>query len=131
MIFFILTEKGRDLPQSHDKSPYTSRNVKRASDNKNNAKKFDYTAVADRFRTHRIANTSVLSLFCSFYFPKRASGAPLHTLSKSYDDLVGFVCCVLLYLRSSKGGCCSLSDYLSCSCIFCYHEKRKRSGSVL
>ena len=31
-----------------------------------------------------------------------------------------FLDCVLLYLRSSKGGCCSISDYLSCSCIFGY-----------
>ena len=27
---FITKEKGRDLTQSHDKSPYTNRNVKRA-----------------------------------------------------------------------------------------------------
>ena len=35
-------QKGGDLTQSYDKSPYTNRNVKRASDNTNNAtKKFD------------------------------------------------------------------------------------------
>ena len=35
-------QKGGDLFQSYDKSPYTNRNVKRASDNTNNAtKKFD------------------------------------------------------------------------------------------
>ena len=54
------------------------------------------------------------------YFPKRPSVAPLHTLSKLYDVSVGFVTllfsgCVLLYLRSPKGGCCSISDDLSCS----------------
>ena len=35
-------QKGGDLTQSYGKSPYTNRNVKRASDNTNNAtKKFD------------------------------------------------------------------------------------------
>ena len=35
-------QKGGDLTQSYDKSPYTDRNVKRASDNTKNAtKKFD------------------------------------------------------------------------------------------
>ena len=43
------------------------------------------------------------------YFPKRQSGAPFHTLSKSYDVPVGFVNLlflgsVLLNLRSPKGG---------------------------
>ena len=50
--FFNKREKGRYLTQSYNKSPYTSRNVKRQSDNTYNAtKKFDYTAVADRLRT--------------------------------------------------------------------------------
>ena len=58
------------------------------------------------------------------YFPKRPSGATLHTLSNLYDVPVGVVTppppppfwgCVLLYLRSPKGGCCSISDDLSCS----------------
>ena len=51
----LLREKGRDLTQSYDKSPYTSTPAelsKGQSDNTNNAtKKFDYTAVADRLRT--------------------------------------------------------------------------------
>ena len=52
-------------------------------------------------------------------FPKRLLGAPFRTLSKLYDVPVGFVHprfwgCVLLYLRSPKGGCCSISDDLSC-----------------
>ena len=59
------------------------------------------------------------------YFPKRTSGAPLHTVSKLYDVPVGFVPppppffwgSVLLYLRSPKGGFCSISDDLSCSCL--------------
>ena len=38
----IERQKGGDLTQSYDKSPYTNRNVKRASDNTHNAtKKFD------------------------------------------------------------------------------------------
>ena len=54
-------------------------------------------------------------------FPKRPSGAPLHTLSKLYYIPVGFVTpfllwgCVLLYLWSPKGCCCSISDDLYCS----------------
>ena len=47
------------------------------------------------------------------------SGAPFLTLSELYDVPVGFVTPpsfeVLLYLRSQKGGCCSILDYLSCS----------------
>ena len=55
------------------------------------------------------------------YFPKRPSGSPLHTLSKLYDVPVGFEPTplfwgsILLILRSPKGGCCSISDDLSCS----------------
>ena len=55
------------------------------------------------------------------YFPKRPSGSPLHTLSKFLNVSVGFVTLplirgsVLLYLQSPKGGCCSISDNLSCS----------------
>ena len=54
------------------------------------------------------------------YFPERPSGAPLHTLSKLYDVPVGFAPplfwgCIFRYLRSLNGGCCSISDDLSCS----------------
>ena len=56
------------------------------------------------------------------YFSKRPSDAPLHTWSKLYVFPVGFDPHpfliwgrVLLYLWSPKGGCCSISDYLSCS----------------
>ena len=54
------------------------------------------------------------------YFPKRPSDAPLHTLSKLYDVTVGLVSLsflgyVLLYMWTPKGGCCSISDGLSCS----------------
>ena len=54
-------------------------------------------------------------------FPRRPSGAPLHTLSKWYDVSIGCVTpslilgSVLLYLRSPMGGCCSISDDLSYS----------------
>ena len=39
VFFLVLRQKGGDLIQSYDKSPYTNRNVKRASDNTNNATK--------------------------------------------------------------------------------------------
>ena len=56
------------------------------------------------------------------YFPKRPSGAPLHTLSTfyMYDVPVGFVprpilrLCIDLF-AVADGGCCSISDDLSCS----------------
>ena len=52
LLNWTLGEKGRDLTQSYDKSPYTSRNVKRTTwQHKQPHKKFDYTAVADRLRT--------------------------------------------------------------------------------
>ena len=46
---------------------------------------------------------------------QRTSGAPLHNLFRLYDVLIGFVYPlfwggVLLYLRSPKGGCFSISD---------------------
>ena len=42
-------EKGRDLTQSYDKSPYTNKNVIRAKwQHKKRHKKFDYKVVADR-----------------------------------------------------------------------------------
>ena len=50
-------EKGRDLTQSYDKSPYTTEMSKGHNDNTNNAtKKFDYRAVADRLRTNSWSN---------------------------------------------------------------------------
>ena len=52
-------QKGGDLTQSYDKSPYTNRNVKRENDNTSNAtKKFDLTAIADRLRTVSWSNYS-------------------------------------------------------------------------
>ena len=56
------------------------------------------------------------------YIPKRPSDAPPHTLSKLCDVSVGFMTppiwgSVLLYLRSPKGGCCSISDDLSWSSL--------------
>ena len=47
-------KKESDLTQSYDKSPYTSRNVKRAGKGTTQTtpqKNFDYTAIADRLRT--------------------------------------------------------------------------------
>ena len=56
------------------------------------------------------------------YFPKRPSGAPLHILSKLYDVPVGFEPPPILrlniaYFEVAEGGCCSISDDLSCSFI--------------
>ena len=67
------------------------------------------------------------------YFPKRPSGAPLHTLSRLYDVPVGYVPpplfwgWILLILRSPKGGCCSISDDLSCSLL---HERRHKTNHL-
>ena len=45
-------EKGRDLTQSYDKSPYIDRKIQNAMwQHKNATKNFDYTATADRLRT--------------------------------------------------------------------------------
>ena len=56
------------------------------------------------------------------YIPKRASGAPIYTLSKLYD--VSFGCVTpphlwqcIAYFRLPKGGYWSISDYSSCSFI--------------
>ena len=74
----------------------------------------------------------LLSSLIRNYFPKRTSGAPLYTLSKLYDAPVVFVSpplfwgSVLLYLRSPRGGCCSLSDDLSCY----YHPNWKIARTV-
>ena len=69
-------EKGRDLTQSYDKSPYTctNRNVKREPwQHKQRHKKFDYTAVADRLKTASWSNyghpTGVINLVYGPNFP--------------------------------------------------------------
>ena len=64
---YWLKEKGRDLTQSYDKSPYTSRNVKRAKwQHKQRHKKFDCTAV------EQFVNMSIFFLeiydFLSWYY---------------------------------------------------------------
>ena len=51
--------KGRDLTQSHDKSPYTDRKIQKATwQHKNANKTFDYTTIADRLRTVSWGNDS-------------------------------------------------------------------------
>ena len=60
------------------------------------------------------------------YFPKRASGAPYHTLSELYDVPVGFAnppplsfeAVYCFNLRMPNGGNCSISDDFSCSYSF-------------
>ena len=47
-------EKGRDLTQSFDKSPYTHKNATIQKRHQN----FDYTTIADRLRTVSWSNNS-------------------------------------------------------------------------
>ena len=50
--FHIQREKGRDLTQSYDKSPYTHRKIQKTTwQHKNATKCFDNTTIADRLRT--------------------------------------------------------------------------------
>ena len=52
-------DKGRDLTQSYDKSPYTHRKIKKQRENTKNAtKNFEYTTIADRLRTVSWSNES-------------------------------------------------------------------------
>ena len=54
-----LREKGRDLTQSYDKSPYTDRKIQKATrQHKNATKNFDYTTIADWLRTISWGNDS-------------------------------------------------------------------------
>ena len=77
--------------------------------------------IKERGSTCKFRNARSTFRNLHLYFPKRPSGAPLHTLSKLYDVPVGFEPpplfwrWILLILRSPKGGCCSISDDLSCS----------------
>ena len=52
-------EKGRDLTQSYDKSPYTHRIIKKTNATTQNAtKNFDYKTITDRLRTVSWGNDS-------------------------------------------------------------------------
>ena len=52
-------EKGRDLTQSYDKSPYTYRKIQKATwQHKNATKIFDYTAIVNRLGTVSWSNNS-------------------------------------------------------------------------
>ena len=54
---WLKEKEGRDLTKSYGKSPYTNRNVKKATwQHKNVTKKVDYTAIADRLRTVKWSN---------------------------------------------------------------------------
>ena len=60
-LFLHLKEKGRDLTQSYDKSPYNcwKRQFQKAKwQHKNAAKNFDYKTIADRLRTVSWSNYS-------------------------------------------------------------------------
>ena len=71
-------EKGRDLTQSYNKSPYTNNMSLGLSDNTNNStKRFHYTAVADRLRAVSWSNygnpTGVVNLVYGPTFPLPAT----------------------------------------------------------
>ena len=52
-------EKGRDLTQCYDKSPYANRKIQKAKrQHKNVIKNFDYTTIAGRLRTVSWGNDS-------------------------------------------------------------------------
>ena len=58
--FWNPRQKGRDLTQSYDKSPYTHRKTQKSTWQHSNAtKNFDYTTIADRLRTVSWGNSSV------------------------------------------------------------------------
>ena len=49
---FRIREKGRDLTQSYNKSPYSHRKIQKPTrEPKNATKNFDYTTIVDRLRT--------------------------------------------------------------------------------
>ena len=53
------SEKGRDLTQSYDKSPYTDRTIQKATwKYKDDTKNFDYITIADRLRTVSLGSDS-------------------------------------------------------------------------
>ena len=55
----IEREKGRDLTQSYDKSPYIHRKIQKVTrQHKKRRKNFDYTKIADRLRTVSWCNNS-------------------------------------------------------------------------
>ena len=54
---YIMREKGRDLTQSYDKSPYTHRNSKKQSDNTKTPPN-TYTTIEDRLRMVIFSNDS-------------------------------------------------------------------------
>ena len=66
VVSLISREKGRDLTQSYDKSPYTHRKIQKATwQHKKATKNFDYTTIADRLRTVSWSNKShPIVVFC-------------------------------------------------------------------
>ena len=67
----LVREKGRDLTQSYDKNPYTTRKIQKATRQyKNATKNIDYTTIADRLRTVSSGNdnhpTCSLNRFTGF-----------------------------------------------------------------
>ena len=79
----FLREKGRDLTQSYDKSPFTNRNVKMSKwQHKQRHKKFDYTAVVDRLRSN-IKNYFIIKNTIILYKTYLISGNYFFNTSKN------------------------------------------------
>ena len=66
-------EKGRDLTQSYDKSPYTHRKIKR-----NNTKKITKTSITERLRTDIGRSVGVTAVTQVMWLNRFTSGKPSH-----------------------------------------------------
>ena len=84
-------EKGRDLTQSYDKSPYTNRRIQNATlQHKNDTKNFNYTTIADRLRMVIWGNNSdptdvVKSIYGILTFPLTAT--PVKSKGHTFKNL--------------------------------------------
>ena len=58
-LLLLVIEKGRDLTQSYDQSPYNDRKIQKATwQHEKCHQNFDYTTIADRLRTVSYGNDS-------------------------------------------------------------------------
>ena len=101
-------QKGWDLTQFYDKSPYTNRNVKRAKwQHKQRHKKFDKTAIADRLRTASWSNyshpTGLVNRFTGP--PSHSPKQPCNQKDTQLNDSAPFPVKVLHMLRLKLPGC--------------------------
>ena len=89
-------------------------------DNASQSKMYNYTCYLDVLYNFEILpngawNSPRWHQSYLWYFVK--------SMKSSFSRFVLFWGCVLLYLCSPKGGCCSILDYLSCSCWNLYHKQ--------